>query len=175
MHDAADAPRSTDETTGLTRRALTRSAAWSVPAIAVAATAPAVAASAELPTVEFQLSVFCNTGFHLDYRFSSQQPIPVGAQLAFSVTSDVPGSLFGSLTGIPHDPTQTPYVLTGAGAPRSHSGDVYSPLPDDTEAQITFTLTAISGLQLGGSTSVVARMRRDASGSYECLAPGNST
>ena len=179
MHDAADAPRDThhqriDEPTGLTRRALTRSAAWSVPAIAVAATVPAVAASAELPTVELEVELYCY-GKDLQYDVSALQPIPAGAQLAISVTSSVPGSLAGQIHALPYDPTVTPAIVTGGGVTYSTRVEVWVTLPSDTDALITLTITALSGLRLTGTTSINSRTRTDASGAYECVEPSLST
>jgi len=88
--------------TTLTRRQLTKTAAWSVPVIAVAAATPAAAASTTAPAFDAQVVGFCqSTGasgaVYAAFQISAttQEPIPAGQLVTITMDDETNG---GQLT-----------------------------------------------------------------------------
>ncbi|GLI27665.1 hypothetical protein ARHIZOSPH14_19070 [Agromyces rhizosphaerae] len=174
MHDAADAPRTPhyrriDEPTGLTRRALARSAAWSVPAIAVAATVPTVAASAEAPAVAVRFPLFsCSTipEFHAEI---ATDPIPVGARFLISVTTDEDlGLISAGIPALGIDLTSGPATVTGTGAAFAETIDISVAMDLEGRGTLLVSVSALSGMTFTGTTVRGAYLLRPASTGWEC-------
>ncbi len=174
MHDAADAPRTThdqriDEPPGLTRRALTRSAAWSVPAVAVAATVPAVAASAEVPAVAVRIPFFnCSTipEFHVEI---STNPIPVGAQFLVSVTTDEDlGLISAGIPALGIDLTSGPATVTGTGVAFDETIDLSVTMDLEGRGTLLVSVSALSGVTFTGTTTRGAYLLRPENTGWEC-------
>lgn len=120
MHEDGPAVNETPRT--ISRRSVTRAAAWSVPAVAVVAAAPAFAASGTTDVGAFALNGSCGTlgvlgpGFTL--TAGPTAPLPVGTTVAITGTGVANIGVFsvsgGTATVAVTSPTSRLITLTSA-------------------------------------------------------------
>lgn len=151
--------RPLDETVGesalISRRTLTKTAAWAIPVIALAAPVPAFAASTD---VAVTVTSRCVSGPNGGFAFVSA-PIPVGEQLVITLTHTGAGS-FSATPNFPHT-GGNPFVVNGTGAAFTGEIAVSFSLPQNGTGTVTAVVTGSAGAPVTGDTSSYVTQRRD--------------
>ncbi|WP_353807755.1 hypothetical protein [Agromyces sp. SYSU T00194] len=175
MKDADDTARDhaarTDEAaTGMTRRALARTAAWSVPVVALATAVPAYAASdgGGAPTRPVIVTADCGTGANGSFRIDAGV-LAVGAQIRITLSHTGSGS-FSATPQFTHAGTGNgPYIVTGTGADFDGVIDISFSLGNHGTGTVSIFVEGLDGLVLAGDTTSALTMRREGlSHVYRC-------
>jgi|EndMetStandDraft_5_1072996.scaffolds.fasta_scaffold483163_2 hypothetical protein len=149
----------------ISRRTLTKAAAWSIPVIALAAPAPAFAASTDVPvTVTAQCLPGPNGGFAI-----ATAPIPVGEQVTITLTHSGAGT-FTATPNFPHTGSN-PFIVTGTGAAFSGQISVNFTLSQNGTGTVTAVVTGSGGVS-GDSSSFVTQRRDGNSQNYNQCSAG---
>lgn len=141
--------------TGISRRSLTKAAAWSVPVIVFASPVPAFAASTD---VTVSVTAQCRPGPNGVFAFTTQ-PIPVGEQLTITLAHTGAGT-FTATPDFPHSGSN-PFVVNGTGAPFAGQIAIGFTLPQNGVATVTATVTGSAGAPVVGDASAFVTQRRD--------------
>nr|WP_240898083.1 hypothetical protein [Agromyces luteolus] len=152
---------------GISRRAVAKAAAWSVPAILVAAPAPAYAASGGgAPGGVTLASVVGSCGTGPTGTISVTLPnLPVGSLIQISLTHSGQGGFGATPNFTPTSQSGTTYVITGAGANFTGQFGITFSLGTNQQGTVTATVTAISGVTVEGDATGFVTKRRDGNSS----------
>ncbi|MEV8368935.1 hypothetical protein [Microbacterium sp. NPDC064584] len=145
---------------GLSRRTVTKAAAWAVPAIVFAAPVPAFAASSD---VAVSITGSCaGSGPTGSFTFTSG-PIPVGQEIVITLSHSGAGSFGSSVNFVASG--MNPYTITGTGAAVSGVITVSFTLPTNGTGRVTATVSSGSGALVSGKLTGFVEKRRDGNSS----------
>ncbi|WP_353828776.1 hypothetical protein [Agromyces sp. SYSU T0242] len=167
MQDETD-NRVNAESAGPTRRTVAKAAAWSVPAILVAAPAPAYAASG--PGAPGGVSVAsvlgsCN-GSGVTGRITVTLPnLPVGSVVQITLAHSGQGGFSAAPDFTPTSQSGNTYLVTGAGATFVGTFTITFSLGTNQQGTVTANVAAVSGVTIEGDTTGFVTKRRDGNSS----------
>lgn len=157
-----------DTQRAVSRRSVAKAAAWSVPAIAIAAAVPAHAASnaAVASVVGICVGRSRTASFTIGVAH-----IPLGQQISIVLT--MTGGSFVATPDFTHSGTGTavdPYIVNGNDGPFQGLIGVTFTLPQSGLGTVTATVSGVSPFMLTGVTSATVTKRRDGNSSnYPCV------
>lgn len=131
----------------VSRRAVTRTAVWSVPAVAVVSAAPAFAASGPTDVGAYSVNGSCGTlgvigpGFIIT---AGPEPLPVGSMIEIVGTGVANIGVFSSTSPIAIDVVN----------PSTRRGTLTAPLPANATLELRTTLSITVAFQLSATTAL---------------------
>ncbi|MRX43880.1 hypothetical protein [Agromyces kandeliae] len=154
-----DTQTTTGGAPGISRRTVTKAAAWSVPAILIAAPAPAYAASGgtTLASVVGSCAGSGATG-RIDVTLPD---LPAGSQVQIVLSHSGQGGFTASPNFVPTSQNGTTYLVTGTGATFTGQFTITFSLGKDQTGTVTATVTAITGVIVDGDNVGFVTKRRD--------------
>ncbi|GAA1058805.1 hypothetical protein [Agromyces bracchium] len=144
---------------GMSRRSLAKAAAWSVPAVLVAAPAPAYAASAGTSSASVVGSC---AGSGATGTISVTLPnLPVGSVVQIVLSHSGQGGFTATPNFTPTSQSGTTYTITGTGTTFVGEFSINFNLGNNQHGTVTATVTAVSGVAIEGDTAGFVTKRRD--------------
>ncbi|WP_353815147.1 hypothetical protein [Agromyces sp. SYSU T00266] len=158
----------TGDARGISRRTVAKAAAWSVPAILVAAPAPAYAASGDgAPggvTLASVVGSCAGTGASGTIAITLPN-LPVGSLVQIALTHSGQGGFSATPNFTPTSQSGTTSVITGAGATFTGQFTINFSLGTNQQGTVTATVTALSGVTVEGDATGFVTKRRDGNSS----------
>ncbi|GAA2031200.1 hypothetical protein GCM10009819_13860 [Agromyces tropicus] len=172
MDDLDDLDLRPDPKPGIDRRTLAKAAAWSVPAILVAAPAPAYAAS---PGGVSSASVIgsCNGTGRTGTIQVVLPNLPLGSIVQITLQHSGQGGFSATTDFTPSSQTGSTYLIEGTGGTFSGTFTITFNLGTNQQGTVTATVAAVSGVVVEGDTTGFVTKRHDGnSGNYNQCSAG---
>ncbi|WP_438853287.1 hypothetical protein [Agromyces sp. M3QZ16-3] len=144
---------------GISRRTVAKAAAWSVPAILVAAPVPAYAASAGTSTAAVVGS--CAGSGSTGTISVSLPDLPLGSTVEITLSHSGQGGFTATPNFVPTSQVGNTYTITGGGATFTGQFAINFSLSNNQQGTVTATVSAISGVVIDGDTTGFVTKRRD--------------